>query len=280
MLIAHLIAFVALIIATHVDLKIREVPDLLSFGTIAVGIALGVMEAMVSLSFMPLVLMIAGLGLGFIIGCIMYYTGQWGGGDAKLLMGLGALFGVGSFFYNFLLYLILAGAVYGLGYGMYLALKNRKAFAKSFMQKAHTPKMRRVRMGFQVLIVLALVNAFFIIQDVALKLLVVIFCAGAYSLIYLILFSRALEESCMKVKIPVSKLVEGDWVLEEVKLGKKKLIADKTGITQEQIALLKKHNIKKVLVKEGIPFVPSFLLAYVVLILTDYAGINVFHAFF
>jgi len=37
------------------------------------------------------------------------------------------------------------------------------------------------------------------------------------------------------------------------------------GITNQQIALLKQHGIKHVVVKEGIPFVPSFLIAYVAL---------------
>ncbi|PIO05594.1 hypothetical protein COT47_04145, partial [Candidatus Woesearchaeota archaeon CG08_land_8_20_14_0_20_43_7] len=36
------------------------------------------------------------------------------------------------------------------------------------------------------------------------------------------------------------------------------------GIEKKQIAILLKHKVKKVLVREGIPFVPSFLIAFIV----------------
>ena len=84
----------------------------------------------------------------------------------------------------------------------------------------------------------------------------------------------------MKNKIPVNKLVEGDWVLEEVKVGKKVLVAAKYGITKEQIAELKKAKVKRVLVKEGIPFVPSFLLAYILaLIFYTWQGVSLLNFF-
>ena len=69
----------------------------------------------------------------------------------------------------------------------------------------------------------------------------------------------------MKKYYPIPKLTEGDWIAEDVKVNGKIICSPKDlGISKEQIKKLKHHNIKKVLVKEGIPFVPSFLIAFVV----------------
>jgi hypothetical protein len=66
-------------------------------------------------------------------------------------------------------------------------------------------------------------------------------------------------------KISVNKLTEGDWIIENVYY-KNRLLYNKNnpGITNSEIKLLKKFNIKYVLIKEGLPFVPSFLLALII----------------
>ena len=71
----------------------------------------------------------------------------------------------------------------------------------------------------------------------------------------------------MHVWLKPNKLTLGDWIVKDIK-HKGKLIASKKdlGLTEEQIAKIKKLKIKKVLVKEGIPFVPSFFIAFVVTI--------------
>jgi hypothetical protein len=78
----------------------------------------------------------------------------------------------------------------------------------------------------------------------------------------------------MVKKYPVSRLTDGDWIAKEVYVGSgksRKLVCGPgdLGITFEKIALLKRHNVKTVMVKEGIPFVPSFLIAF---IMTYYLG--------
>ena len=65
------------------------------------------------------------------------------------------------------------------------------------------------------------------------------------------------------------ELTEGDWIAEEIKVGKKYICGPKDlGIELAQIKKLiaykKKGKIKKVLIKVGIPFVPSFLIAFIV----------------
>jgi hypothetical protein len=64
------------------------------------------------------------------------------------------------------------------------------------------------------------------------------------------------------------KLTEGDWIAKDVVVDKKKIVGPKDlGIEKHQIKQLielkKKGKISKVKVKYGIPFVPSFLVAFI-----------------
>ncbi|MEK6938658.1 MAG: prepilin peptidase, partial [Nanoarchaeota archaeon] len=78
----------ALIIASYCDLKWREVPDWISYGLIFA--ALGI-RAIFSLSSGWEIFISGALGFGVFLGlsCLLYYSYQWGGGDSKLLMGMG-----------------------------------------------------------------------------------------------------------------------------------------------------------------------------------------------
>ena len=78
-----------------------------------------------------------------------------------------------------------------------------------------------------------------------------------------------LEKCCLIKKLNVNRLREGDWIVKDVfikKRGKKHKYCgpQKIGVTKEQIALLKRHKILNVLVKEGMPFAPPFLLSFLV----------------
>ncbi|MFH1521423.1 MAG: hypothetical protein ABIF18_00530, partial [archaeon] len=50
------------------------------------------------------------------------------------------------------------------------------------------------------------------------------------------------------------------WLVDEIRVGKKVIRADWDGLSLEDIELLK--NKKKVKIKEGLPFVPAFLIAF------------------
>ena len=128
------IAFVALVIGSITDIKTREVPDWVNFGLIFSAIGLRSLYSVITFDWTYLINGAIGLILFVAIAYIMFYTGQWGGGDSKMLMGLGAVFGlalslnpfpkIGIFLIN----IFIAGAVYGLIYSSVLAVKNRKKF--------------------------------------------------------------------------------------------------------------------------------------------------------
>ena len=89
-----LISLLILIAATYTDLKTLEVPDLLNYFGIAAGIGIHLLWSMEQMSWNPIISSLTGLGIGWMIGSFMFYTGQWGGGDAKLLVAMGSLIGM------------------------------------------------------------------------------------------------------------------------------------------------------------------------------------------
>ena len=73
-------------------------------------------------------------------------------------------------------------------------------------------------------------------------------------------------------KIPIEKLTEGDWIVKDVMVDNKRICGPKDlGIEKKQIAQLiklkQKGKIQNIVIKEGIPFVPSFLIAYIATLL-------------
>jgi hypothetical protein len=103
------------------------------------------------------------------------------------------------------------------------------------------------------------------------QLLAGFFLLAIYILTYAWIFTRSIERTILLKEYPVGKLTEGDWIVKEVKVKGKIIVhAKNTGVTIEQIAALKRAKVKTVLVKEGIPFVPGFLLAFIVLMILQY----------
>jgi len=65
------------------------------------------------------------------------------------------------------------------------------------------------------------------------------------------------------------ELTEGDWIAKDILVKGKYIAGPKDlGIEKKQIKelirLYQKRKIKKVLMKIGIPFVPSFFIAYII----------------
>ncbi len=265
------IAFAVLIVASITDLKTREVPDFLNYGLVFFGVALNAMLSLLFSDYMFLVRSLLGLVICYGIGWLMFYAGQWGGGDSKMLMGLGALFGIpfalqGSFMLSFLLNILLAGAAYGIAWTVWLAFSNRKKYGASFKKLTSTPQHRILRficLGM-LLSVLALIPIDFASYPMKLTILwILLFPALLY---YVWLLIKCVEKSSMLVLLPISRLTEGDWIAKDVFVKGKYVCGPKDlGISKKQINLLKQYEqkrlIKTILVKQGIPFIPSFLLA-------------------
>lgn len=264
-----LIALIALIIASYTDFKTREVPDWLNFALIFTGVAVHGILSITAWNYWPVVSSLIGLGIGVGISFAMYYLGQWGGGDAKMLMGLGAIIGFDlneMFFLSFIVNVFFIGAFYGIFYGVILAIKNRKKFAETFRtlnSKTSLNLRRALKISSVIVVVLGFV--FLIVFKDLILFSFVVLVALLLLLYYLYIFAKSIEKCCMLSYKPPEKLTEGDWIAKNVFYKGKYICGPKDlGILKKQIALLKRFKISKVLVKDGIPFVPSFLISFVV----------------
>ena len=275
------IALIALLIASYTDIKTREVPDLVSYGLLATAAGVRLIFFAGTFEWHYLVDGIAGFIIFFGIACMMFYAGQWGGGDSKVLMGLGALFGIevsrfiSATFIDtlapaFLINTLIAGGVYGFGWTVFLAWKNKKEFVKE-LKKLRTRKVMMLRNALIVLMALTFAGLFFLKHPLE-KLALIVFFVCTTALYYFWLAAKAVENACMYKTVLPEKLTEGDWIAHDIVVAGKRITGPKDlGISKEQIQKLiqlkKQKKIKTVLIKEGIPFVPSFLLGMVMTLL-------------
>ena len=272
--ITYSLSFIALFIGSITDLKTREVPDWINYGLIISGIGLNLLFSAVYSNSSFVINSIIGLAVFFGIAYIMFYAGQWGGGDSKILMGLGAMIGIDvgfktpQFLLGFFINALFAGAVYGLLWSIYLAFKNRKKFKRE-LNKILSDKNVAKAKKFMLAILVLLFAALFFAKLYYLKIFILSLALILLTAFYLWVFVKAIEKSAMHKLVEPSKLTEGDWIVNDVYVGKQYICGPKDlGISKSQIQklihLYKKRKIKKILIKEGIPFVPSFLAAFIV----------------
>jgi len=215
-------------------------------------------------------------GIFIILGNIMYYTKVSGGADVKILLALavafsttpvflhqsynlyipllsGFVFSSSPFIFDFIVNSLFVGFVFGLIFSLIMALRNKNVFVKSFKEtnrKYFLLKMIFLFFGI-VFIVLSLSDGVFIILGVALLIIP-----------YLIVFVNSVQQSCMIKSKSWKELTEGDWLVNNVKIGKTTLKKSADGLTKKDILLIKKSG-KKVLVLDGMPFVPVFLISVI-----------------
>lgn len=268
------IGLVALIIASLFDIKTREVPDWLNYGLVAFALGGSLILSIYHGYTHIIINSLLGLVVGLVIGLAMFYTGQWGGGDSKLIIGISTLvgFSLSELSYTiptlliFFINILLVGAIYGIIFSFVKALLNFKGFKEDAERRMRGKDVLVIRI---VLLVIGLGAFLFLLITRSIESAILFgFALVLFLLFYLWAFVSVVEKTCMIKQVMVKDLTEGDWVVNPVvkKKGKKMRIILKptrTGITLQQIARLRKHNIRKVTVKIGVPFVPSFLIAYI-----------------
>lgn len=259
-----------LAVAAYCDIKTTEVPDWLSYGAIFAGFGIRLIASFAGFDWSFLTAGILGFAAFAIISYAMYYLGQWGGGDAKLLMGLGALIGLefklDGLLISFLVALIFVGCLYGIGWSIALALKNRRAFSKKIKEVMKKQECRTTGIiaasGVLALIIVAIFtkSPFGVLLLFAAASLVILFLAA--------LLVRTTELCCMFKYVRPSKLTEGDWIPKNVVV-RGKIVCPKTNLgidrktINQLISLEKQNKLKKVMIKTGMPFVPGILLAFI-----------------
>ncbi|MBN1544414.1 prepilin peptidase [Candidatus Woesearchaeota archaeon] len=267
--ILFMIVFIALLIGSYTDFKVREVPDWLNYGLIFVGFGLRLIFSITYHDSDYIIHGLLGFGAFFIIALVMFYGGQWGGGDSKMVMGLGALLGLelstDSFMVGFIINIVVFGAMFGLLFSVYLAAVNFRAFAREFSRRFSDRKREKwaVWIGTVLLLVVSAFLPYYV------RVPVVVLAGIVLLSFYVFVYLKAVEGSSMIKWVEPERLTEGDWVVEDVVVGRKRICGPKDlGLEMSQIKRLirlkRQGKVKKVLIKYGIPFVPSFLIAFVV----------------
>ena len=274
-LVLYSIAFTALVIGAITDIRTREVPDWINFGLIFAGIGIRALYSIFTFEWMFLANGLIGLGVFVAIAYAMFYAGLWGGGDSKMLMGIGALVGLPLVFRPlpllvvFFINIFLIGAVYGLFYSIGLAVKHRKRFVKEFLKIAHDKRTMRWRKIVLLSLVALVLLILFLVADLILKWILLVFVLVVYISFYLMFFIKAVELAAMFKYVDPSELTEGDWIARNYYVDREKICGPKDlGIDRKQIrkliALKRKGKVKKIKIKEGLPFVPSFLIGFAI----------------
>lgn len=272
------IAVFYLAAASISDIRTREVPDWMSYSLITIALSARTIYSLSIQNYAYIISGLLGFGIFFLVACIMYYTKQWGGGDSKLLMGLGALFGTWPIsasqnvhwpfqipfphLLTILINILLAGAVYGLIAIAYFTIKDWQNF-KERMKKTFPKSLAPVLLSLLFLAVLSI----FVFHPPYLYITV----GGLASVILLsslFFVAKAVEDVSMHKRVLVSKLTEGDWPAADIKLNGKIICrADSLGLETKHINELKKAKVKYITIKEGLPFIPSFLIGFLISLL-------------
>lgn len=274
------IALIYLIFATIFDIKTKEIPDWLSFSLISIALFANLLYSLIFNEWNYIIFSLIGLVTALIFGSLMYYSRQWGGGDTKLLVGLCALIPMYPktllnyfnpslnlpFLVILLLNILIIGGIYGLLFSAGLAIKNHKKFSREFnlLVKNYTSK---IDFKFFLYYIIPTILVFILILIVN-HLLSVIFVIFIVSLIFIYIFIKAVENSSMYKLINMKELEEGDWVVNQIKIKNRIIYKPKLlGVTKQDIIKLQKSNIKKILIKDGLPFVPAFLVGFIISII-------------
>ncbi len=266
------------LVGSFIDLKERWIPDYINFFMIFMGIGGHALVSIIEKNIWPLALSVGVAGIFYLLSYILVYIGQWGGGDAKMLIGFGALlpvfptelsmlnplFGPWPFFISMWLNIMFLGAFYGLFFMMYLIIKHRKKFGKQF--KINLEKQSKFSYVFALSILAVL---FVSLINLSLFYLLLFLWVMANFGFYTYIAGKSIEKTSMFKIIPPIKLIEGDWIIKDVKIGKKVVYkSDRSGIDRKNInkliSLYKKGKLPRVKIKDGVPFIPSFLIGLAV----------------
>ncbi len=270
--VALVIAFIGSSIAAGWDLRTTEIPDEISYVMIAAALLIYGMQSLLTWNYWPLLnSCIAGLSF-FGFGFLMYYLGQWGGGDAKVLAAVGFLLPVTPAFlslnllfpfsFSYVINVFLVGAAYMLIYAAALAAMDKKII-KEFKRDVKASVRVMLAASASLFVAFILIGLYL---TITLHLKVSIEAIAVNSLMPLGLtialfivwkFAKAVENVGFKKRISVRKLKVGD-VLMDNKLWE--------GITEKEL-----HKIRRkkgnVWIKEGVRFAPAFPIALLVTIL-------------
>jgi Flp pilus assembly protein protease CpaA len=244
-------ALVGSLIAGLWDLKTTEIPDEIPTLMAALGLFSWFVYALTYGNFVPLGLSMA-CGTAFLaIGWALYRFGQWGGGDAKLMAGIGYLVpyfpGISLFPVWFFVNVFIAGSFYVIIYSVLLGLMNRHA-----LRNFASDVMANWKLVFAVPVVISAAFVALMLYSSAVNAALVsaAFIATAFVMAFW-RYAKVIEKDVFTRTVDAASLRVGD-VLVDSKVW--------DGLSESQLAGLRKSR-KKYVIKEGVRFGPVFFIS-------------------
>jgi Flp pilus assembly protein protease CpaA len=228
------------------DLKTKETPYFLSFSLILSGVLSLIINLLTNFQISLIEIYFINLLSAFFISFFKYKLGFWGGGDFLVFVGTSFFITIlFPFLFSpllFLIFIYIATLFYNTFYLIFIYLK------ENFISK--------YEIIFFVLLLASLIS-----KNFFLSLFILI--------IWLFIVLHKLNTLYFIKKIPVKNLKEEDWLAYEVYKNNEVILKPsdvKEGLTKEHIKLLKEKNVKFVYIKDGIPYLPTFLLGFLLML--------------
>lgn len=253
------------------DLHRREVDNIWNFSLIGIALAYRFSNGVFSGNYWFVINGFLGLGVFLLLGNLFYYSRLFAGGDAKLLIALGAILPLSySWITNFKIFgmfvfvFMLGGSIYSLFYSCFLIIGNFSRFNFYFMK--YFKRNYGWFVGVLLFSLIWAIFSFFIgfAELILISLIVLLFPV-------LLVFSKAVEESCLIKEVSYDRVTEGDWLIEDIRVGGKVIKASWRGLSRKELGLIKRAR-KNVKIKYGIPFTPAFLIGFVGVLLLSWYG--------
>ncbi len=273
------VASLFLLYASYADLKTGEIPEKITRGLIVAIIVMASVSSFYTLkpSFI-LESVVSGVGF-FALGYVMFRLGEWGGGDVKLLAGIGCSLGllgamdyfvhfkgVFPYYVGYFINFALASTPYVITYSVILGLMKPSVFTgfTSIITK---------KKSIALLVVSFLPSTVCITLDLYKLTLVYLLIPF---LVLISLYLKAVEDVALKKTIHVRELKEEDILSDDLVVGGRRIVSkrDMEGLSKEQVSeiqsLADQGKIPAdITVRWGIRFAPVFFLAF---LLTFFLG--------
>jgi Flp pilus assembly protein protease CpaA len=253
-------AFIWIFFAMMQDLRYREVADWLNFSLVLFALGFRFFYSLFENQWWFFIYGLLGFFAFLVLGHLLYYGRIFAGGDAKLFIALGAILPFSDEMLKnilmmsiFVLIFLVAGAIYGLTWSFVLAAKNKEEFGKKFYEKLKRGK-KLIMLFLPISIILALFGFF--------NILFIYIAVSVFLLPYLFIFAKSVDEALMIKKISTERLREGDWLYKGFKVKGRIMKAKWEGLSKKEIEFLRKNYRGKVTIREGVPFVPVFLISF------------------
>ncbi len=264
------VALLFLILGSYFDLMTAEIPDVITVGLTFIILIISLVYSALVWDF-SFFISSASIGiLYFILGYILFYLGEWGGGDVKLISGVGCSIGflgainylkesILPYYIDYLINMAIVSAPYLIIYALILGLMKPSVFNRFYKT------MRNIVSIFVIIIsFIPSISALFLnLKSIALIYLLI------PALVILSIYLKAVEKEALQKRINVSELQVGDVLAEDLIVNGEKIFSSRniSGLERkdiERIKMLSKEGKipTEITIKWGVKFSPIFLFAF------------------